>query len=179
MQFETTSRAPDLQMRHVEEAYTRDPDGESLHLVIGRFRHELVEHAPGSDEPVVIWRRAVAAPFGIVRLDDQPLPGNDGIFENDVKIVVRLAFDTCNPADDLVDAELFVAHAVIARWTTVSRNLVERSHRGSDHGVELHTGRRVIAKALHVGSVERAGRREHGANHRDERVQLVPYTYAT
>lgn len=77
----------------------------------------------------VVHALRVTAIIGVVRFDDDALARVVGILEHDVNIVIGLALDADDAADDLIDLEFVLAAPVIPRRTAVGRKSIQGSHR--------------------------------------------------
>src|SRR6266852_2130286 len=113
-------------------------------------------------EFVAVWRSRIVAEVRVVQLDHQMFQRMRRIGEHHVYVMVPLAFDAGNRADNAIDAELFGADSAIPSRSALRGDRIQRRDRRIDGSIELNEGRRRIAEALYMCSTDCASHGDYG-----------------
>ncbi len=164
MQLDAASRSTDLKVVEIEEpdaGHTDDSPAKIIELLPSRLVHELFEHGPACDEPVVMRRCDVAMKCRVIRFDDEVRTRIIRLFQDDVDVMIALSLHAHDTSNDFIDMELFIADAMIPGGTAMRGYLVQGSDAGLNHTVHLNATCVVVTQALHVRASERTIRGKH------------------
>jgi hypothetical protein len=153
MQLDAAARSANLKVVDIEEpdaAYADDSPAKLIEILPSRLVHELFEHGPACDEPVVIRRCDVAMKCRVIRFDDEVRTRIIRLFQDDVDVMIALPLHARDPSNDFIDMELFIANAMVPGGTAMRGYLVQGSDAGVNHTVRLNASGIVVTQALHV-----------------------------
>src|SRR5436190_24333518 len=111
-------------MVHIEKPDAGHTDHHSpklFRIVDARPSDELLKRLSCSEEPVSMRRLGIAAKVRVVQLHNKVRASVIRVFKDDMNVVIGLALHPVDPSNDLIDAELLVADAVVATEAAMGR----------------------------------------------------------